>query len=134
MIERLQIILQILLDNDLYVKPEKCIFFTKKVDFLGFIIEDRKIRMDPTKLSGILKWPAPKTLKQVRSFIGFCNFYHHFVDQYSDKCAPLNLPLRKTQPWIWNEKQQTTLSHTKFVLSRIFELSSYFQTLYPYPP
>ena len=113
MIERLRIVLQILLDNDLYVKPEKCIFFTEKVDFLGFIIEDGKIRMDPTKLSGILEWPAPKTLKQVRSFIGFCNFYHRFIDKYSDKCAPLNLLLRKTQPWIWTEAQQAAFTTLK---------------------
>jgi len=44
MIRRLLIILQILKDNDLYVKPEKCIFFTEKVEFLGFIIEDEKSR------------------------------------------------------------------------------------------
>jgi len=90
MIRRLLIVLQILKINDLYIKPEKCIFFTQKVEFLGFIIKDEKIKMDPTKISGLLDWPAPTTLKQVRSFISFCNFYHRFIDKYSDKCTPLN--------------------------------------------
>src|SRR6202167_5858751 len=66
--------------------------------------------MDPTKLSGILEWPAPTTVTQVRSFIGFC---HRFIDHYSDKCAPLNMLLRKDQPWIWRNDQQVAFETMK---------------------
>ena len=75
MIQKILIVLKILKDNDLFVKPEKCHFFVTKVEFLGFIIEDGKITMDPSKLKGISDWFPPQTLKQIRSFIGFCNFY-----------------------------------------------------------
>ena len=74
-IEKALVVLEILAENDLFVKPEKCSFFVERVEFLGFIIENGTIRMDPAKLEGIIGWPAPTTLKQVRSFIGFCNFY-----------------------------------------------------------
>jgi hypothetical protein len=75
-IRKALIVLKILLDNDLYVKPEKCSFFVTEVEFLGFIIKDGKIFMDPSKLKGILDWPSPTNVTQMRSFISFCNFYH----------------------------------------------------------
>ena len=52
-------VLQILRDNDLYLKPEKCSFWQTKTDYLGLIIEEGKIGMDPTKLKGIADWPTP---------------------------------------------------------------------------
>ena len=68
-------VLQALQDNNLYLKPEKCSFWQMKVDYLGLIIEEGKIGMDPIKLKGITNWPAPTTVKQVRSFLGFGNYY-----------------------------------------------------------
>jgi hypothetical protein len=62
-------------DNDLYLKPKKCFFGLERVEYLGMIIEEGKISMDPTKLKGIRNWPEPKTIKQVQSFLGFGNFY-----------------------------------------------------------
>jgi len=52
-------------ENNLYVKPEKCKFMVKKIEFLGFFIEDGKISMNPTKIKGITDWPAPVMVKQV---------------------------------------------------------------------
>jgi len=59
-------VLQRLQENDLYLKPEKCSFKKTKIDYLGMIIEEGKISMDPTKLKGIRDWPVPKTVKQVQ--------------------------------------------------------------------
>ena len=75
LIQKALIVLKILEAHNLFVKPEKCSFFVTEVEFLGFLIKDGKISMDPSKLKGILDWPVPTTVKQVRSFIGFCNFY-----------------------------------------------------------
>ena len=113
MTKKILIVLEILEEHDLFVKPEKCSFYVEEVNFLGFIIRDGKIKMDPTKLEGILDWPAPKTVRQVRSFVGFCNFYRRFIDHYSDKCAPLNELLKKVQPWKWTEEQQTAFTILK---------------------
>ena len=65
-----QRILQKLQDNDLFVKPEKCVFWQNKVEYLGMIIEENKIGMDPVKLQGITDWPLTKTVKDIRSFLG----------------------------------------------------------------
>ncbi|KAI5117186.1 hypothetical protein M0805_006079 [Coniferiporia weirii] len=61
--------------NDLYCKPEKCLFAVQEAEFLGMIITPNNINMDLIKLSGISNWPTPKTVKQLCSFMGFCNYY-----------------------------------------------------------
>ena len=62
-------------DQDLYLKLKKCEFNKTQVEYLGMIIEEGKIAMDPIKLGGIRDWPIPTTIKQVRSFLEFGNFY-----------------------------------------------------------
>jgi len=66
-------------EHDLYLKPEKCVWETSSVNYLGVILEKGVTRMDPIKISGIADWPIPKTVKNVRSFLGFCNFYWAFI-------------------------------------------------------
>ena len=68
-------VLQQLMDNDLYLKPRKCKFARTKVEWLGMIIEENRISMDAGKLKGIQDWPTPTTVKEVRGFLGFGNFY-----------------------------------------------------------
>lgn len=113
MIKKCLHVLKKLWEHDLFVKPEKCEFLVTKVNFLGFVIENGKVSMDPSKLSGIADWPPPKTVSQLRSFLGFCNFYHRFIDHYADKCQWLNILLKKTQPWIWEVEQHTAFEILK---------------------
>ena len=60
-----RIVLQRLQDNDLYLKPKKCKFRKPKIEYLGMIVEEGKISMDPVKLGGIRDWPTPATVKEV---------------------------------------------------------------------
>jgi hypothetical protein len=62
--------------------------------------------MDPIKLSGLRDWPVPKTVKQVRSFLGFGNFYRKFIKGYSDLAKPLNQLLQKNSPFRWTPEVQ----------------------------
>ena len=66
-------------ENDLFLKPSKSKFNQTKVDYLGMVIEKGKISMDSGKLKGIQDWPTPTTVKQVRAFLGFGNFYQQFI-------------------------------------------------------
>ena len=68
-------VLQRLRENDLYLKPRKCKFCKTWIEYLGLIIEEGKMSMDPGKLNGIREWPVPKSVKQVCSWLGFGNFY-----------------------------------------------------------
>ena len=89
-VECIKRVLQRLADNDLYLKPEKCIFWMKEVEYLGMIISENQLQMDPVKLWGIAEWPAPTNVKNVRSFLGFGNYYHRFIHNYGNITRPLN--------------------------------------------
>jgi hypothetical protein len=99
-------ILDRLEELDLYLKPEKCTWEAPRVDYLGLILEKGVTRMDPAKIKGIANWPTPTTVKQVRSFLGFCNFYRPFIYHFSHIARPLNELTRKENPWTWEERHQ----------------------------
>jgi hypothetical protein len=62
-------------EHDLFLKPKKYKFNKMTMEYLGLIIQEGKLSMDPVKLSGIKDWPTPNTVKQVRGFLEFANFY-----------------------------------------------------------
>jgi hypothetical protein len=62
--------------------------------------------MDPAKIKGIANWPIPTTVKQVQSFLGFCNFYRPFIHHFSHIAQPLNELTQKEIPWTWEEHHQ----------------------------
>ena len=68
-------VLQILKENGLFLKPEKCEFTKEQVDYLGVIVSAKGVQMDPAKVEVITTWPIPKKLVEVQEFIGFLNFY-----------------------------------------------------------
>jgi len=100
-------------ENDLYLEPTKCEFAKTKVEWLGMIIEEGKISMDPGKLKGISEWPAPTTVKQVREFLGFGNFYRRFIRHYSEIAKPLNDLTKKDQKFLWTETCQNAFNELK---------------------
>jgi len=72
-------ILKRLEENNLYVKPEKCVWKVKKIGFLGAIIGPDGIEIEKEKVNGILSWPEPKNIKDVRRFLGLANYYRRFI-------------------------------------------------------
>jgi Reverse transcriptase (RNA-dependent DNA polymerase)/RNase H-like domain found in reverse transcriptase len=101
-----RIILKKARECDLYFKAKKCEFRKLKIEYLGLVVEEEKLAMDPAKLKGILDWPAPKTVKEVQFFLGFGNFYHHFVKGFSHLAHPLNDLLKKDKKFVWSEECQ----------------------------
>jgi Reverse transcriptase (RNA-dependent DNA polymerase) len=99
-----QIILEKAQEYDLYFKAKKCEFRKPKIEYLGLVIKEGKLAMNPAKLKGILDWPAPKTVKEVRSFLGFENFYHRFIKGFSHLAHPLNDILKKDKKFVWSEE------------------------------
>jgi hypothetical protein len=60
------------------------------VEYLGVIIGQGKVKMDPVKVKGIAKWPVLMTVKDIHSFLGFCNFYRSSITNFSAIACPLN--------------------------------------------
>ena len=100
-------VLQRIQDLDLFLWPTKCSFNQTSVEYLGLIISEGEIHMDPIKLKAIQEWPRPRTIKEVQKFLGFCNFYCRFVKDYSHIACPLFNLTKKVQPWNWTDKCDT---------------------------
>ena len=100
---------------NLFLKPSKCQFHQREVKYLGMIIGNGKVRMDPVKVEGITQWPTPSYVKDVRSFLGFCNFYRAFISDFSNIAQPLNDLTCKNRQWDWTDECECTFQHLKEV-------------------
>jgi Reverse transcriptase (RNA-dependent DNA polymerase) len=108
-----QIILKKAREYDLYFKAKKCKFRKPKIEYLGLVVKEGKLAMDPAKLKEILDWPAPETVKKVQSFIGFGNFYCRFVKGFSHLAHPLHDLLKKDKKFVWSEECQESFDQLK---------------------
>src|SRR5260221_2049669 len=90
----------------LFLKPEKCKFEQKEVEYLGLVISKDHVAMDPTKVCGGMELPTPMQVKEVQSFLGFVNFYWKFIHDFSDIACPLYTLTHKTQWWVWDSPKQ----------------------------
>ena len=122
--ERTQRVLLPLCEHGLSLKLSKCTFDVPHIEFLGMIIGQGKIEMDSVKLSAIKEWKPSASIKGVCSFLGFANFYHKFIPNFSNVVAPLNLLTRKDQPWAWTNLQQCAFETLKaaFSLGPVFSI------------
>ena len=111
--EMIKRVLQQLWENNLYLKPGKCKFCKTWIKYLGLIIKEGKMMIDPGKLKGIRDWPIPKNVKQVRSWLGFGNFYWWFIKRFFHLVQPLNQLLKKDQRFIWDDNTQTSFDEMK---------------------
>ena len=102
---------------DLFLKPEKWKFHQREVEYLGVLIGNGTVKMDPVKVQGIADWPTPLTVKDVRSFLGFCNFYRVFIKNFSDIAYPLNNLMRKNEQFIWTDKRNNAFLELKRICS-----------------
>ena len=74
----------------LKLDPKKCTFGATEVKHLGYIVGADGIRPDPEKVSAVKEWPVPKTVKEVKSFLGFTGFYRRFIQDYAAIARPLH--------------------------------------------
>jgi len=94
-------VLSRLREYELYVKREKCEFAKAEIMFLGHLIGEGQVKMDPQKIQAIVEWSAPKSVPELRSFLGLANYYRRFIEGYSKKTTPLSDLLKKNRRWEW---------------------------------
>ena len=88
------------------LKPSKCEFHQKETEYLGFIVSQEGIKVDPIKTKAIRTWKTPTKKKEMQSFLGFCNFYRRFIEGFSKIAKPLYQLTEKDQKWEFGTKQQ----------------------------
>lgn len=94
-------------------KLEKCQFLFTEVKMLGHIITPFGIKMDPSKIEAIEKFPVPKKIKQVRAFLGLCNYYRRFANKYGETTRILCDLLQKNRTWRWGETENRAFEKVK---------------------
>ena len=110
-------VLKQLEENDLYVKPEKCLWKTNKVNFLGVVMGQGKIEMEEDKVAGVLNWPIPRMVRDIRKFLGLTNYYRQFIKNFAALAKPLNMLTRKDEKWKWEEAQQKAFKQLKGIFT-----------------
>ena len=100
-------------ENDLYVKPEKCKWKVKEVEFLGVVIGLEGIKMEKEKVRGVLEWPIPKCVKDVQKFLGLANYYCRFIKSFALIARPLHDMVKKDKKWDWMGKQEEAFKELK---------------------
>lgn len=106
-------VLQRLRDWGLQVDVDKCEFHVQETKFLGVIVSTEGLRMDPGKTKAITEWAQPQTVRDIRSFLGFANFYRRFVHGFSKKAKPLTKLTGKDVPFVWGPEQQEAFDALK---------------------
>ena len=84
-------------ENDLFVKPEKCKWKVRGVEFLGVVIGPKGVEMQKEKIEKVLNWPVPRNIKEVQKFLGLANYYRRFIKDFARIAAPLHVLVRKEQ-------------------------------------
>ena len=109
-------VLERLEQHDLAVSLKKSVFHAKTVEFLGYIVETAGVTMSERKVESILKWKAPRSVKDVQIFIGFANFYRRFIENFSKICKPITDTLRGKDNkglFIWGKEQDEAFEALK---------------------
>jgi len=110
-------VLKRLEENDLFVKPEKCKWKVREVEFLGVVIGLKGMEMQKEKVEGVLNWPAPRNVKEVQKFLGLANYYRRFIKDFARITAPLHVLVRKEQKWKWEKEQEEAFGRLKAVFT-----------------
>nr|KYP31910.1 Transposon Ty3-I Gag-Pol polyprotein [Cajanus cajan] len=130
--EHLRIVLQVLKEKQLFAKLSKCEFWLSEVKFLGHVISVQGIAVDPTKVEAVLRWEHPKSVTEVRGFVGLAGYYRRLIEGFSKIVIPLTQLTRKDHPFVWTKKCERCFQELKEKLTLspvliLLDLDKYFE-------
>lgn len=121
---RLKIVFQKIKDSGIKLSPLKCNLFQKEVQYLGHLITESGIKTDPSKISAIKEWPLPNNVSELRSFLGFCNYYRKFIKDFACMTGKMEEVLKqssqlsnnKNPDLVWNAEGKSAFQELKICL------------------
>jgi len=116
-VQVVQQMLQVLKENKLFLCSEKCEFYKQQIEYLGLVISENRVSMDPVKVAGVREWPTPENKTDIQAFLGFVNFYWRFIQDFSAKAQPLFDLTCSEQVWTWSGKEQAAFKDLKTVVT-----------------
>ncbi|KAF5454473.1 hypothetical protein F2P56_024133, partial [Juglans regia] len=84
-----------------------------EVKFLGHVISQEGVAVDPSKVEAVLSWPRPSTVREIRSFLGLAGYYRRFVEGFSRLSGPLTALTRKNTEFVWSDKCERSFQELK---------------------
>jgi hypothetical protein len=115
--EHLCLVLQKFRENQLYAKLSKCEFWLKEVSFLGHIISEGGISVDPSKVKSVLSWNTPQNVLDIRSFLGLAGYYRQFIEGFSKIAKPMTELLEKGKTFEWMPRREASFQELKKTLT-----------------
>jgi hypothetical protein len=88
------------------INAKKCKFCKTEISFLGHVRQQGSVSPDPRRIEAVLSYPAPRNQRQLRQFLGTCNYHHRFIINYADYVASFLPLLKKGSKWIWSPEYQ----------------------------
>jgi hypothetical protein len=107
------LVLQKLRENQLYAKFNKCEFLLKEVSFLGHIIFEGGIFVDPSKVKDVLSWNTPQNVLDIKSFLGLAGYYRRFIEGFSKIYKPMMELLAKGTTFEWTPRREASFQELK---------------------
>ena len=111
--DNLRIVLQVLRDHQLYVKFSKCEFWLTEVKFLGHVVSVSGVSVDPEKVEAVMSWEKPKSVFEIRRFLGLVWYYRRFIEDFSRLAAPMTRLTRKEVKYEWNDPCERAFQELK---------------------
>jgi hypothetical protein len=102
--EHLRLALEKLREHQLYAKFSKCEFWLSEVKFLGHVISAGGVAVDPSNVESVTNWKQPKTVSEIRSFLGLAGYYRRFIENFSKIAKPMTRLLQKDVKYKWSEE------------------------------
>ncbi|GJV71552.1 putative reverse transcriptase domain-containing protein [Tanacetum coccineum] len=112
----LKLILELLKREKLFGKFSKCEFWLQEVHFLGHVVNNEGIHVDPSKIEVVKNWKPPKTPTEIRSFLGLAGYYRRFIVNFSKIAKPLTLLTQKNKKFDWGDEQENAFQTLKDML------------------
>jgi hypothetical protein len=119
--EHLKIVLQTLRKHKLYAKSDKCDLYQKQIQYLGHVISEEVIVVDPEKIRAIMEWPIPKDVADIMSFMGITGYYHRFICRFIEQLSKITYPITYLQKrrirFTWSHIFQNNFNKLKQLLT-----------------
>ncbi|RVW60053.1 Retrovirus-related Pol polyprotein from transposon 17.6 [Vitis vinifera] len=109
----LSIVLQTLRDKQLYAKLKKCEFWLDRISFLGHVVSNDGISVDPGKVDAVANWRRPSTVTEIRSFLGLAGYYRRFIEGFSKIALPLTKLTQKGVKFEWSDDCECSFQELK---------------------
>ncbi len=112
-LQQLSLIFQKLTHAGLKIKLTKCEFLKSRIEFLGHLVDGDGIHTVDSKVTDVKNFPTPKSVENVRSFLGLAGYYRAFVKNFASIASPLTRLLKKDVPFQWDDAQQHNVTTLK---------------------